>query len=79
MDVWFVEMAGQRLDIVKFPRIIAGESEGGEREWFNGHPWDPPNLELHTLLHGLMPSFALCTQSKITSCLYEKTSLFGLV
>lgn len=22
-------MVGQRLDVVKFPRIIAGESEGG--------------------------------------------------
>lgn len=28
MDVSFVGMVGQRLDIVKFPRIIAGESEG---------------------------------------------------
>lgn len=55
-------MVGQRLDIVKFPRIIAGESEGVAGEWFSGHPWDSPNLELH----GLIPFFGLMHQSKIT-------------
>lgn len=62
-----MDLVGQRLDIVKFPRIIAGESEregGLGGEWFNGHPWDSPNLELHALLHGLMPSFALCTKAR---------------
>lgn len=64
MDVSFAENAGQRLDIVKIPRIIGGcwrerEKEiewerEKKREWSSSHPWDSPNLELHALLDGLM-------------------------
>lgn len=72
VDISFAENAGQRLDIVKFPRIIGDcwrerdvksererESgrEGKKREWSSGHPWDSPNLELRALLGGLMSPF----------------------
>lgn len=59
VDISFAENTGQRLDIVKFPRII-GEREGErekKREWSSGHPWDSPNLELRALPGGLMSPF----------------------
>ena len=74
VDISFVENTGQRLDIVKFPRIIGdcwrerGRERGGEREkkreWSNGHPWDSPNLELHAVLDGLMSPFFFSSVSK---------------
>ena len=43
-----LEIAGERE--------IKGEREK-KREWSSGHPWDSPNLELRTLLGGLMSPF----------------------
>lgn len=74
VDVSFAESTGQRLDIVKFPRIIGDcwrekkkEGERGrekKREWSSGHPWDSLNLELRGLLGGLMTIFPHVTKPR---------------
>ena len=74
VDVSFAENAGQRLDIVKFPRIIGDcwrerereREREKKREWSSGHPWDSPNLELRALRGGLMsPFFSSCNKTSI--------------
>lgn len=86
VDLSFVENAGQRLDIVKFPRIIgdcwrererAREREK-KREWSSGHPGDSPNLELRALLGGLMSPFFPHVKNNQEHTYMYKTPMFGL-
>lgn len=72
VDISFAENTGQRLDIVKFPRIIGdcwrereaeGEREKEKERVVERPSWDSPNLELRALLAGLMsPSFPHVTK-----------------
>lgn len=65
VDVSYAENTGQRLDIVKFPRIIGDcwrerEREAKrekKREWSSVHPLDSRNLEIRALLGGLISPF----------------------